>query len=79
MTQQPIDVRVSGPNALWVEDKGHDVGAGGDAGISNVVNDANGESLGGIFGPGFSKELPRAASVDIRSLNDNIGNATLVR
>ena len=78
MTQQTIDVRVSGPNALWVEDKGHDVGAGGDSRIGDLVNDTHGESLGSIFGPGFSEKLPRTTFVYTGPLHDNVSYSNLI-
>jgi hypothetical protein len=68
MTERVIDVRISGPNALWVENERHDIRAGGDGGIGDYVHDAGREGLVSIFGAGFSKELPRAAVVDVRPL-----------
>jgi len=62
MTRHVIDVRISGPNALWVENKGYDVRSGGDRGVGNLVDNADGERVVSIFGPGFSEELPRAAT-----------------
>lgn len=78
MPRDTIDVRVTGPNALRAEYEGHDVRASGDYGVGYLANDVGGESVGSIFGAGFSKQLPRAATVDVRAVNNNVRNSPLI-
>jgi hypothetical protein len=73
-----IDVQVSGPNALRIENERQDVGTGGYSGVSNRSDDSHAKRVVSIFGPGFSKELPGAATLDIRSFNYDVSNPVLI-
>jgi hypothetical protein len=74
-----IDERVGGPTALWVEHERNDIGTGRDIRVCNPLDDAVVHSVGSIFGPGFTEQLPRAARHYSRSLNNNLSNPNLVR
>ena len=58
MSDRVIDIQVSKPNALRRKYERDDVGAGRNSRVLNRVDDSGGQCTGGIFGPGFSEELP---------------------
>jgi hypothetical protein len=77
--EEVIDERVGGLTALWIENKRDEIGADWNGRINDLLNDPSSQSLVSIFGPGFSEELPSAATRDIRSLNDYVGHSGLIR
>jgi hypothetical protein len=77
--EKVIDERVGGLTALWIENKRDEIGAGWDSRISDLLNDPSSQSLVSIFGPGFSEELPSAATRNIRPLNNYVGHSGLIR
>ena len=74
-----IDVRVRGPNALRWEYERHEVRASGNVWVSNPLDDTGAERIRSVFGPGFSEKLPGVVAVDARPLNDDVGDADLIR
>jgi hypothetical protein len=79
MSLDKIDVRVSGPNALSREYERHDVRTGWKRRVANLLDDASSERFVSIFGAGFSEELPRTTTVYGRALDNNVGDAYLIR
>ena len=73
-----IDVQLSGPNALRIENERQDIRPSGYSGVGHRPDDSDGERFGRVFGLGFSKELPGAATLDIRSFNYDVGNPVLI-
>jgi hypothetical protein len=47
--------------------------------IFNHTDDFHTKSVGGIFGPGFTEELPSFARANFRSLSDNLSDPFLIR
>jgi hypothetical protein len=74
-----IDEQISGPNALWIEDKRHDVGADRDGDVADLLDQPKSESFTSIFGRGFSEELPSTTRVDICSQGENSADSRLIR
>ena len=73
-----IDVQISGPNALRVENEREDISAGGYGSISHDTDDAHRVRVGRIFGSGFTEELPRSAALDLSPFDYDIGNPVLI-
>ena len=59
MSNERIDIRVSGPNALASEYKRYDVGGRGDLRVSYISHETGAAGLNGVYGAGFTEELPR--------------------
>lgn len=79
MYRNAIDVRIEGPNALHVKDEGYEVCSGRNGGVANIANDIDRQRIASIFGAGFSEQLPRAATLDVCSFNNDVSNAVLIR
>jgi hypothetical protein len=58
MSRDRIDQRITGPNALASQYKGDDIGPGGDLCVSYVSNETGAVGLRGVFGFGFTEQLP---------------------
>ncbi len=77
-TTYVIDDQVSGPNALRIEHERHDIGSERNRDVDDLLDKARGQSVLSVFGRGFSEELPSAARLDGRSIDNNVTNSPMV-
>ena len=73
-----IDEQISGPNALRIEHERYDISADRYRNVRNSLDKTGGQGFLSVFGRGFSEELPRAAHLDIRPVDNNVTNSRLV-
>jgi hypothetical protein len=65
----PIDQRMSKPNALALQYQRDNIGASGDLHVNYVGSHSDGHRVRGIFGAGFTEELPSLVRAEICSGN----------
>ncbi len=76
-TRRPMDL-LPRPDGLVQHEREH-WSAGGDVQFLNGVDDSGTQGTLGVFGPGFSEELPGFAAVNVGTLLNNGANSLLVR
>jgi hypothetical protein len=69
MPREIIDERISGPNALASQYQRDYIGSGGNLRVSYVTNETGARGLHGVFGSGFTEQLPGLVQSQLSSGN----------